>query len=97
MARLKEGFTAEECKGHIDFISKSPYHNGQNENKTLYIDLVDIIFNKTKFDKRIEEVNKLKNKKQGGKKQMTEEEFKKLIAEEDAKIDQMIKEGVTCL
>jgi hypothetical protein len=64
-ARLKEGFSVEHCKGQIDFIKNSPFHNGTDPkgNGTIYNDLVDIVFNKTKFDKRIEQVNKKVTKK----------------------------------
>lgn len=52
-ARLEEKYTVEELKKHIDLHKKSDFHNGVNENKKLYIDLKEHIFNKTKFDKRL--------------------------------------------
>ena len=54
--RLQEGFSVEECKQHIDFIANSPFHNGENNGGKLYIDLKDIIFNKNKFHKRLDEM-----------------------------------------
>ena len=55
-ARLDEGFTMVECKEHIDFIAASPFHNGDNKEGKIHTDLKDIIFNKTKFHKRIDEI-----------------------------------------
>ena len=42
-ARLKEGFTVDDCKKAIDSISKSPYHMGDNDKNKKY-DSVEMIF-----------------------------------------------------
>lgn len=42
-ARIKEGFTVEECKEAIDGCAKSPFHNGQNNDKKKYHS-IDLIF-----------------------------------------------------
>lgn len=61
--RLEEGFTVEECKLHIDFIEKSPYHNGKNDSGTIYKDIAKIIFHRSKFHERIDNISKKKPKK----------------------------------
>lgn len=72
-ARLKEGYTVEECKQHIDFIAASEFHNGSNDQGKVYNDLKDIIFNKTKFEKRVDEIKNSKPKT----KELSDEELEK--------------------
>jgi len=38
-ARLKEGYTEQQIKQAIDGCAASPYHMGQNDNKTIYNDI----------------------------------------------------------
>ena len=88
MARLKEGFSVEDCKRHIDCIFNSPFHNGENEQNKKYNDIKDIIFNEDKFHKRIndlEDAEKEHQKKINKDKVMTMEEI-------DAKLAKMKEE-----
>lgn len=38
-ARLKDGYTAEQLCKAVDGCKMSPYHQGQNENRTIYDDI----------------------------------------------------------
>jgi hypothetical protein len=52
-ARLNEGHSVEMLKMHIDYIANSPHHRGQNDNNTPYIDLIEHVCKKKKFDARM--------------------------------------------
>jgi hypothetical protein len=53
-ARLVEGFSVEELCKAIDGYHKSPYHMGQNDRGTVYLDLELIMRDETKVQHGIE-------------------------------------------
>ena len=60
-ARLKEGYTEQQIKQAIDGCANSPYHMGQNDNKTIYNDIELICRSGEKveqFGQRLEESTK---------------------------------------
>jgi hypothetical protein len=64
-ARLKEGNSVETCKKHIDEVRNTPWNMGENPSNKLYIDLITIVFNKTKWEARMPKIEALEGNKTG--------------------------------
>lgn len=59
-ARLREGYTVEQCKRAIDGCGSSAFHRGENDSGTLY-DSIDLIFrNGSKLESFIVKTQRLK-------------------------------------
>ena len=50
-ARLREGYTVEQCKAAIDYIATDPFYHGDNKQKKAYDDLSNALRNGEQIEK----------------------------------------------
>jgi len=73
-ARLKQGYTVEEIKQAIDGCASSPYHMGDNDQRTVYDDLTLICRDDGKLQMFISKVNQPTRSNGNGRNQIPHKE-----------------------